>query len=288
MKITNSKETILKSSILFLTFTAFIMTVLLFTSCSENSETFTNDTALIEQIENAAKEAISIDNLPTAATSLSGDLSDSFTKSAELAASLGYKVAIFTDNEERAEKDATIYFDLQGRQLEDRRDNSRRRRYRCFEFVFPVDFIMPDNTSITLNSSDDWVLIKDWYEANPDENERPELVFPAEVTLLEDGTTQTLLNQEELRDIKQACREGRNKRKCFKLVLPVSFTMPDASVITVTERADWRLIREWHIANPDINEKGALNYPVEIEYRDATIAAIADETEMQAAKDACN
>mgnify|MGYP000498282829 CR=1 FL=1 len=288
MKITNSKENILKSSILFLTFTAFIMAVLLFTSCSENSETLTDDdTALIAQIESATRQSISIDNLPTAAISLDGELSDSYTTNAELATNLGYKVGIATDNVAREESNATVYFNLQGRQLEDRRDNFRRRRNRCFEFVFPVDFIMPDATSITLNSSDDWVLIKDWYEANPDANERPELVFPVEVTL-EDGTVQTLIDRDELREVKQSCREGRDKRKCFKLVLPVSFTMPDASVITVNERTDWRLIRQWHIANPDIDEKGALNYPVEIEYRDNTIVAIADETEMQAAKDTCN
>lgn len=287
MKMTNSKEILLKSSILFLTFTALIMTALLFTSCSENSEILTDDTALIEQIESATRESISVNDLPNAAINLSGDLSDSFTESAELAPNLGYRVSIFTDNEERVENDATVYFNLQGRQLEDLRDNFRRRRNRCFDFVFPIDFIMPDATSITLNSSDDWVLIRDWYEANPTINERPELVFPVEVTL-EDGTVQTLINSEELRDVKQSCREGRDKRKCFKLVLPVSFTMPDASVITVNEREDWRLIREWHIANPDIDEKGTLNYPVEIEYRDGTITTIADETEMQAAKDACN
>ena len=125
---------------------------------------------------------------------------------------------------------------------------------------------MPDDSSITLNSKEDWSLVKDWYEANPNATERPELVFPVDITLKEDGSTQTLIDIDELKAVKQNCRADKDKRKCFRLVLPVSFTMPDNSIITVNERSDFKLVREWHKANPDVNEKGALNFPVDIEY----------------------
>jgi hypothetical protein len=63
--------------------------------------------------------------------------------------------------------------------------------------------------------------------------------------------------------------------------------MPDATVIDVTERADFKLVREWHIANPDVTEKRTLNYPVDIMYKDGTTATVNDAAEMLAAKEVC-
>ena len=63
--------------------------------------------------------------------------------------------------------------------------------------------------------------------------------------------------------------------------------MADASVIEVTERADFKLLREWCKANPDATEKASLNYPVDVIYRDDTTATINDATEMQSAREAC-
>tara|TARA_B110000503_G_C7049535_1_gene371699 strand:- start:11 stop:880 length:870 start_codon:yes stop_codon:yes gene_type:complete len=282
-----SKKSTSRSSMLFFTLTAFILSALLFTSCSDVSDLASDDTALIEKIESAEKTTIDVTGLPSATDSaFNGDLSDSFAENVELANGLGYKVSIISDNDERAEKDASVYFNLEGRQLEDRRENSIRRRHRCFRFSFPITFFMPDNSTITLESREDWVLVRHWYRENPDANERPELIFPIDI-ILNDGTIQTLLNIDELRDVKRACRENRNQRKCFKLVLPVSFTMQDATVIDVTERADFRLLKEWHIANPDATERASLNFPVDIEYRDGTIVTINNQTEFDAAKEAC-
>ncbi|KGL64201.1 hypothetical protein [Polaribacter sp. Hel1_85] len=290
MRTSISKESILKSSVLFLSISAFILSVLLFTSCSDSEglETVADDATLISQIESATTEVVAVNNLPAATTIVfNGDLADSYVQSAELAVGLGYKVAVATDNLSREEATSDVYFSLAGKQLTDTNEKRRRRRFKCFEFVFPIDFIMADNSSITLNSKEDWTLIKDWYEANPDVTERPELVFPLDVTLKEDGTVQTLIDLDELKAIKDSCRKGKDKRKCFKLVLPVSFTMADASVIEVNERKDFKLLREWHKANPDVTEKPVLNFPVDIFYRDQTTATINDATEYAAAKDTC-
>ena len=43
-----------------------------------------------------------------------------------------------------------------------------------------------------------------WKEANPDSEERPELVFPVSVEL-EDGTTQEVASQEDLEALKESC-----------------------------------------------------------------------------------
>jgi hypothetical protein len=288
MKTSISKERIFKSSILFFTVTAFILSALLFTSCSDSEGVeMSDDTSLIESIDVAAKTAVAITSLPTASkTIFTEELADSYAESAFLANGLGYKVSVATDNESRQEKTSEVFFSLEGRQLTDTNERRKKRRNTCFDFVYPIDFIMPDATSITLTSKDDWTLIREWYDANPDETTRPDLVFPVDVTL-EDGTTQTLIDRDELDTVKDSCKKGKDKRKCFKLVLPVSFTMEDASVIEVNERSDFKLLREWRKDNPDSTVKPALNYPVDIEYKDGTTATINDETEKQAAKDAC-
>lgn len=290
MRISILNQKVQKSSVLFLSICAFILSVLLFTSCSETEtiETEADDATLISKIESATTVLVDETSLPAStASALNGDLADSFVENVEFATGLGYKVAIVTDNESRSEQSSDVFFSIEGRQLNDTNARRPNRRHKCFEFVFPVDFIMPDDTSITLTEKADWTLIRDWYDANPDATERPELVFPVDVTL-EDGTVQTLIDRDELNTIKDSCKRGKDKRKCFKLVLPVSFTMPDATIIDVAERADFKLLREWRIANPDATEKGSLNYPVDIIYKDDTTATINDATEMTAAKEACN
>ena len=285
MRITISKDSILKTSILFFTISAFI---LFLTSCSDSEGmAIADDSVLIAKIESAAKISVEASSLPAATASvLNGDLADSYIEGVQLASGLGYKVAIVTDNEAREEAKSDVFFSEKGRQLKDTSDKRKKGRNKCFEFVFPIDFIMADGTSITLNSKEEWTLLKDWHEANPDATERPELVFPVDVTL-EDGTVQTLIDSDELRAVKKSCKKGKDKRKCFKLVLPVSFTMEDASVIEVNEKADFKLVREWYKTNPDFTVKAALNFPVDIEYKGGTVETVIDQTSFETAKDSC-
>jgi hypothetical protein len=285
MKTPIFRNRILKSSILFFALSTFV-----FTSCSDSEMPDTmaaDDTALITQIENAAKVTVASNSLPVESkTVFNGELADSYVANVQLAAGLGYKVAVVTDNASKEEATSDVYFSLKGKYLADTNAKRMKRRHKCFDFVYPIEFLMPDDSSITLASKEEWSLIKDWYDLNPDATERPELLFPVDITL-EDGTLQTLLDSSELDAIKDSCKKGKDKRKCFKLVLPVSFTMPDATVIDITERADFRLLREWHKANPNATEKGSLNFPVDVEYKDGTKGTLNEETEFDAAKDAC-
>jgi len=278
-----------KLNVLFLSTSAFILSVLLFTSCSENEtiETMTDDATLISKIESATKVSLDETSLPAATASVfNGDLADSYITNVGYASGLGYEVSIGTDNLSREELNSTVFFSKEGKKLADANEKRAKKRAKCFHFVFPIDFIMPDDTSITLESKEDWVLIRDWYKENPGVKVRPEFVFPVDVTL-EDGTVQTLIDRDELIAVKNSWKKGKNKRKCYKLVLPVSFTMADATVIAVNERADFKLLRAWCKANPNSTEKPSLNYPVDVIYRDDTTATINDEAEMKAAKESC-
>jgi hypothetical protein len=84
------------------------------------------------------------------------------------------------------------------------RDDDRDRA--CFALVYPVTFIMPDGSNITVADREDWAELKAWYEANPDSEERPTLQYPVDITY-RDGTTQTINNDEEMRIAKEDCRD---------------------------------------------------------------------------------
>ncbi len=290
MKTIKSKKTFFTTNLKSLTMVTVFLSVVLFMSCSEQAtieELAADDTLLIEKIESASKTFVNAASLPKETkTAFNEDLSDSYIESVQLASGLGYKVSLFTDNQSRVEETGNIYFSMSGKLLKDNNEQRKGRRNKCFEFVFPVDFIMPDNTSITLDVKEDWVLIREWYQSNPTVKIRPTLIFPLNITL-KDGTVQTILNEEELFILKDACKKNRDQRKCAVLVLPVSFTMPDATVINVNERAEFRLLREWHKANPRTKQKGSLIFPVNVIFKNGTTATITNEMEFRVANNSC-
>ena len=290
MRTSIPKQSIFNPSKVLYTIIGIFFSVLVLTSCSDSDGMYgleIEDTALIDEIESATRVSVASTSLPSATeTALRGDFADSYIVEVELAKDLGYKVLLETDNESRVEAKSEVYFSTKGKLLKDLKEKRIRKRYKCFQFVFPVDFIMPDTTSITLNSKDEWIMIKDWYVANKGVKKRPELVFPVDITI-EDGTLQTLIDRGDLRRMKDSCKKGKDKRKCFKLILPVVYTMQDGTIIEVKERADFKLLRAWHKANPTVKEKGVLNFPIDIEYKDGTSATINDQKAFEAAKDAC-
>jgi len=166
------------------------------------------------------------------------------------------------------------------------RDNNDRE---CFELVYPVTYLMPDGSTITVENDEDWDPIKDWYDANPNAEGRPELQYPVDIVF--DDETFTVNSAEEMGEMKRECWEDEG-RECFELVYPVTFIMPDGSSITVaTDDEDgWQEVKDWYDANPESEERPTLEYPVDIVYEtnagDSTVT-INNEEEMEAAKDEC-
>ena len=156
---------------------------------------------------------------------------------------------------------------------------------------------MPDGSTITVETDDDagWQQVKDWYDANPDSDERPTLEFPVDITYeTEDGdTTFTVENDEEMEHVKRRCREewadGDSEEECYEFVLPISFTMPDGSTITVENDEDWLDLREWYINNDEFDEEPSLQFPVNIILFDeqGTNITIDNEEEMAAVEEEC-
>jgi hypothetical protein len=80
---------------------------------------------------------------------------------------------------------------------------------KCFDFVYPISYMMPDGTIITGNSEEEInQLIKDWYEAHPGEKEKPILQYPVDI-IFEDGTIVTINNEEEMKAAYENCDDDK-------------------------------------------------------------------------------
>jgi hypothetical protein len=79
----------------------------------------------------------------------------------------------------------------------------------CFELVFPVTLVLPDKTEVITNSQDELkAALKAWKEANPGKRgAHPILKFPFSVTLKKDGSSVTVSSKEDLKALKDACRD---------------------------------------------------------------------------------
>lgn len=75
----------------------------------------------------------------------------------------------------------------------------------CFSLIYPISINFPDGGIVEYNNRASLKAgVRDWKQANPDADERPELVFPLEVEL-EDESTVTVHSKEELIALKEGC-----------------------------------------------------------------------------------
>jgi hypothetical protein len=169
----------------------------------------------------------------------------------------------------------------------------------CFELVYPVTFLMPDGSNITVtnDSEEGWNILKNWYEDNSGYEEvRPEFEYPVNILYQREEGDQTITinSNEEMARAKEECleewEEGYN-RDCFEFVLPLTYQMPDGSVITVENEEGYMAIRNWYEENSDIQEEPEFQYPVDIIYEaedgSNTTATINNGEEMEAAYQLC-
>lgn len=76
----------------------------------------------------------------------------------------------------------------------------------CFEFIYPVDFTMPDGSQLRIENDDSWDKMEEWYENNPEFNDqKAEFVYPFQVLIFETEETLTINNEEEFEEIFELC-----------------------------------------------------------------------------------
>ncbi len=140
----------------------------------------------------------------------------------------------------------------------------------CFEIQFPLTVIMPDHSEVSADSRDGLAkAVKKWYaESGKDQRQKISLKFP--ITLVFRGETLTIERERGLERIRMACRgdkEGdRDKKPCFRLVYPLSYTMPDGTTLTRdSKEAMDAAMKRWYGANQS-DKRPTLQFPVKINY----------------------
>ena len=262
-----------------------------FVACSINEEVFEDsklnsffegDDELILAISNSkSKQSINVDQLPlTAKTTIDTDYSSMNSENSYEVPKLGYEVNMRGILPTNLGEKEDIFFAKNGRKLISKKnlkdyDKKDKENYMAekkdkkphpFRFVFPVSYIMPDGTSVTVNNKEEIKSsLKSWYDANPDSKEKPELIFPVDVIVKsKDGEeTITISSKEEMQELRKKFR--RKRPRPFEFVFPISFTMPDGSVISGEDHKEIKeSMKEWYDANPDSKEKPELIFPVDV------------------------
>ena len=259
-----------------------------------------SDAELIQAIIDADKISVGMDELPSnSKTIVEEDYNEYDGIDTKKAYGLGYEVSMDGKGHKMGHR-CEVYFNLDGRKLDPnvkRGDKSDWDRYddkgdwKCFDLVLPVTYVMPDGSTIIVNNNDEdgWEEIKDWYDANPNSEEKPALQYPVDISFetREGSTTFTVTNNEDMRNAYVRCggRDDDN-RECFELVFPVTYLMPDGSTITVENGEDWDPIKDWYDENPNAEERPELQYPVDIIFDDETLT-IDNAEEMNMVKREC-
>ena len=156
---------------------------------------------------------------------------------------------------------------------------------RCFILVYPLTYLMPDDSEIILEVKEDRQLIKEWYEDHPDYQEKPQLQFPVEIKY-KDGTIKTINSQEEMNMAKKDCGDDSDKR-CFRIIPPMTYTVPDGTEITIEIKEDRILIKTWYEQHPDYDQKPQLQFPVDIKYKEGLVKTINSQEELKLAYADC-
>ena len=160
----------------------------------------------------------------------------------------------------------------------------------CFEFIYPISFILPDGSEITINDDEGWDEIDIWYEENKDSDEEPEIVYPFDV-IFDDNEIKTINNEEDLEGLEEYCY-GKDYEKdydeeCFEFVYPISFILPDGSEITINDDEGWDEIDIWYEENKDSDEEPEIVYPFDVIFDDNEIKTINNEEDLEGLEDYC-
>jgi hypothetical protein len=292
----------IKSFILLSTLFLFLI------SCQSNLEPVgLSDGEIVLMIQESDKLEIPLDQIPQSSINTIHSEYDTYIDiSTKKAIGVGYQVELAGLGHFSGYKN-DVYFSEDGRELNPN-DWGRKRRgfirdidrknnnWGCFEMIYPVSFDMPDGSVLSILSDDEegWSSIKIWYESNPVSEIKPEIRFPLVLFFEEESIT--VNDKDELKDVYLECRYDKMKerneihrQKCFDLVYPIFFIMPDGSSLVINnDENGWGDLKTWYQENTGFNEeKPEFQYPVDVVIQDDQILIINSEAEMIELKNEC-
>lgn len=276
---------------LLLIFTLIFMV----TSCDDNMsyKQEMSDTQLIEAIiSDPNKFEIEEADVPSMSLYAIGEeYYDYMMYKAEISPEYGYQISL-GDMALDAGDMTEIFFAKDGRKLGGRDGMEERKRHnkRCFKFVFPLTFSLGE-TSYTAN---DYQEFRDAMKANYEETgekQKPVFVFPIQIQFGrgDEVETVTINSDDELKEAFQACRGEEDDKKCFTFGFPVSFTMPDGSVLTAEDEKDLEeKMGAFYESYTGEKKRPEVVFPVDLIFEDGSSLTVNSPEEMkQAWKENC-
>ena len=276
---------------LLLIFTIIFMV----TSCEDNMsyKQEMSDTQLIEAIiSDPNKFEIEEADVPSMSLYAIGEeYYDYMMYKAEISPEYGYQISL-GDMALDAGDMTEIFFAKDGRKLGGRDGMEERKRHnkRCFKFVFPLTFSLGE-TSYTAN---DYQEFRDAMKANYEETgekQKPVFVFPIQIQFGrgDEVETVTINSDDELKEAFQACRGEEDDKKCFTFGFPVSFTMPDGTVLTAEDEKDLEeKMGAFYESYTGEKKRPEVVFPVDLMFEDGSSLTVNSPEEMkQAWKENC-
>ena len=276
---------------LLLIFTLIFMV----TSCDDNMsyKQEMSDTQLIEAIiSDPNKFEIEEADVPSMSLYAIGEeYYDYMMYKAEISPEYGYQISL-GDMALDAGDMTEIFFAKDGRKLGGRDGMEERKRHnkRCFKFVFPLTFSLGE-TSYTANDYQEFrAAMKANYEETG-EKQKPVFVFPIQIQFGrgDEVETVTINSDDELKEAFQACRGEEDDKKCFTFGFPVSFTMPDGTVLTAEDEKDLEeKMQAFYESYTGEKKRPEVVFPVDLMFEDGSSLTVNSPEEMkQAWKENC-
>jgi hypothetical protein len=269
--------------------------IFMITSCDDNMsyKQEMSDTQLIEAIiSDPNKFEIEEADVPSMSLYAIGEeYYDYMMYKAEISPEYGYQISL-GDMALDAGDMTEIFFAKDGRKLGGRDGMEERKRHnkRCFKFVFPLTFSLGE-TSYTAN---DYQEFRDSMKANYEETgekQKPVFVFPIQIQFGrgDEVETVTINSDDELKEAFQACRGEEDDKKCFTFGFPVSFTMPDGSVLTAEDEKDLEeKMGAFYESYTGEKKRPEVVFPVDLIFEDGSSLTVNSPEEMkQAWKENC-
>lgn len=168
----------------------------------------------------------------------------------------------------------------------DLRDNGMGGHHQCYEVIFPITVLFPDETSQEVADREELLAtLKAWKQDNPGAGERPTLDFPIEV-INADGDTVTVESKEQAKEMRKNCKSWKKAHRacgkfarfidndCFSVELPISLILPNGETVQIEEKSDVRkLLKRWKKNRP--NDVPEIVFPVNITMKeDSTQVAV--------------
>ena len=142
---------------------------------------------------------------------------------------------------------------------------------------------MPDDSNITISNDEDWWIIKNWYDGNPDSEERPDLQYPVDI-IYDNGNVITVNSHDGMAEAKSSCID------CIELVYPVTFILLEGNTITVENNSEegWQELKNWYEQNPNIKFEWNFQFPIDFKLENDAIITVNSMSEIEDVKQTCN